>query len=299
MRITSKSPSMGPPIVSNHPDFFGEIVVLQKILSWVLNWSLRMLPYRVRLWNRALLASFRVTPALVMFQFSIATETGWAVEPVILSSVINASPKARLTLPPTALASSRSEPIDLSGQWSWKGAWRAGDALPEESNTGWFSIQIPSEYEQKGMKVDQKAALYRTCVVPETWRGNRVKMRFDAVNNAMTLRINGVEVGKHDGFLLPFEFDVTDHLRFGSTNQILVELVELGVGGRGLYRLRDDDALGVGRVQAERETAARVKKFESQDSDEALQVRACRLQTGCRPNAAEAGCALAEAAASQ
>jgi hypothetical protein len=162
-----------------------------------------------------------------MFQFSIATETGWAVEPVILSSVINASPKARLTLPPTALASSRSEPIDLSGQWSWKGAWRAGDALPEESNTGWFSIQIPSEYEQKGMKVDQKAALYRTCVVPEAWRGNRVKMRFDAVNNAMTLRINGVEVGKHDGFLLPFEFDVTDHLRFGSTNQILVELVEL------------------------------------------------------------------------
>ena len=238
MRIRSKFLSMGPPIVSNHPDLFGEIVVLQRILLWVWNWLLRMLPYRVRLWNRALLPSFRVTSALVMFQFSIATETGWAVEPVILSSVINASPKARLTLPPTALASSRSEPIDLSGQWSWKGAWRAGDALPDESTIGWFPIQIPSEYEQKGMKVDQKAALYRTCVVPETWRGNRVKMRFDAVNNAMTLRINGVEVGKHDGFLLPFEFDVTDHLRYGSTNQILVELVELGVRARMSARLR-------------------------------------------------------------
>ena len=233
MRVRSQSPSMKTPVVASHPDVLGETVVLQRILSWVRIWLLQIPLFRVRLW-----ASFWVLSATVVLQFSSAIETGWAGELVILSSVINASPKARLTLPPTALGSAQSELINLSGQWSWKGAWRNGDALPEESNTGWFSIQIPSEYEQKGMKVDQRAALYRTCVVPETWRGNRVKMRFDAVNNAMTLRINGVEVGKHDGFLLPFEFDVTDHLRYGSTNQILVELVELGVRARMSARLR-------------------------------------------------------------
>lgn len=37
---------------------------------------------------------------------------------------------------------------------------------------------------------------------------------------------------------LPFEFDVSDHLRFGSTNQILIELAENGVRARMAARLR-------------------------------------------------------------
>ena len=238
MRVKSKSQPMMLPVVGSPPDVFGEMVVLQRILSCLWNWLHQKHSVCVRLWDKALLTSFRVTSSLLMLLFSVATGTGLAGETEMLSKAINASPKARLTLTPTALGSKRSDPIDLSGQWSWKSAWRDGDALPEESKIGWFSIQVPSEYEQKGMKVEQRAAIYRTCMVPELWRGNRVKMRFDAVNNAMTLRINGVEVGKHDGFLLPFEFDVTDHVLFGSTNQVLIELAENGVRSRMAARLR-------------------------------------------------------------
>lgn len=238
MRAKSLSLPIRMPIVGTPPNLMGKLGVLVETLASVWNWLLHSLPFPVHVCNRALLQSLRCASVLLLLHVCFVVRPIWAGEKVILSSVINASPKARLTLPPTALGSTRSDPVDLSGKWLWKSAWRDGDALPEESNIGWFSIQVPSEYEQKGMKVDQRAAVYRTCVVPETWRGNRVKMRFDAVNNVMTLRINGVEVGKHDGFLLPFEFDVTDHVQFGSTNHILIELAENGVRARMAARLR-------------------------------------------------------------
>ncbi|MDW8104358.1 MAG: glycoside hydrolase family 2 TIM barrel-domain containing protein [Armatimonadota bacterium] len=61
--------------------------------------------------------------------------------------------------------------------------------------------------------------------VPEEWQGKHVRLRFDGVDDACEVYLNERLLGKHEGMFLPFEFDVTEHLRFGEANSLTV-LVE-------------------------------------------------------------------------
>jgi len=56
--------------------------------------------------------------------------------------------------------------------------------------------------------------------VPPDWRGQRVKLRCDAVYSDTKIWINGQEVGAHLGGFTPFEFDVTPFLKRGEVNTI-------------------------------------------------------------------------------
>jgi len=62
----------------------------------------------------------------------------------------------------------------------------------------------------------------RTVTVPAARRGNRIVLRFEAVNFEATVFWNGAQVAKHSGGLLPFEVDVTDQVVWGDTNTVHV-----------------------------------------------------------------------------
>ena len=55
----------------------------------------------------------------------------------------------------------------------------------------------------------------RTFTLPDSWRGRRVLLHFEAVKSAFTLWVNGREVGYNEGGFEPAEFDVTPYLRPG------------------------------------------------------------------------------------
>ncbi len=63
----------------------------------------------------------------------------------------------------------------------------------------------------------------RTFTIPETWRGKRIWLRFQAVDYRAWVWVNGRYAGFHEGGSAPFGFDVTEHLKPG-TNIVTVRV---------------------------------------------------------------------------
>lgn len=62
----------------------------------------------------------------------------------------------------------------------------------------------------------------RTAVVPESWRGKQVWLRFEAVDWEARVWVNGKEVARHEGGYSPFALDVTKLAEPGATITIVV-----------------------------------------------------------------------------
>ena len=69
----------------------------------------------------------------------------------------------------------------------------------------------------------------RAFEVPAEWAGRRVTLRFDGVDSAFSVWVNGRAVGFSKGSRLPAEFDVTAHVRPG-TNVLAVRVVQWSDG---------------------------------------------------------------------
>ena len=99
--------------------------------------------------------------------------------------------------------------LSLNGTWKFTGG-KARDK----------NIQVPGEWEMQGFKVDSAAtAKYsRDFDIPQDWKGKRVKLRFDAVSAHCMIRINGKQVGEHEGSFVPFELDITNAINTGNNH---------------------------------------------------------------------------------
>lgn len=107
---------------------------------------------------------------------------------------------------------------DLSGFWDFRfdpedrgidAGWAAGfdDARPIAVPASWND-----QFEER--RDDLGPAWYQTHFdLPWGWREKRVHLRFGSVNYLADVWLNGAPLGRHEGGHLPFEFDVTSHLR--------------------------------------------------------------------------------------
>lgn len=64
--------------------------------------------------------------------------------------------------------------------------------------------------------------LRKKVMVPQSWKGKRVQLHFEAVAGDAEIILNGKPVGKHFGIFLPFDIDVTDAVVSGKENELLV-----------------------------------------------------------------------------
>lgn len=70
---------------------------------------------------------------------------------------------------------------------------------------------------------DVKMAWMRKTVnVPQAWSGEAVKLHFEAVAGFAEVYVNGKKVGENFDLFLPFDIDITDEVRLGTDNEILV-----------------------------------------------------------------------------
>lgn len=117
---------------------------------------------------------------------------------------------------------------DLGGLWDFQidprsegeaAGWMHGlpDALPMAVPGSWNELR--GEYRDY---LDD-AWYIRTFQVPSTWHSQRIVLRFESVNYAATVWLNGVVLGSHAGGHLPFEFDITDKVRPDS-NRLTVKV---------------------------------------------------------------------------
>ena len=96
-------------------------------------------------------------------------------------------------------------------------------------------IPVPSQWEQHGFgdydygsvpgkdKHDEDGLYQRTFTVPETWRGQRVRIVFDGSMTDTSVTVNGQSAGPtHQGAFYRFHYDITDKIKFGSGNQLEV-----------------------------------------------------------------------------
>jgi len=132
----------------------------------------------------------------------------------------------RLSPKPHWVSSVEEPVINLNG------TWRFNPAPPPESYKhdlnlkDWALIQVPGEWAMQGFKVEEdNAAAYRRQIdIPNDWKDQQVKIRFDAVYSDARIWFNGQKVGSHMGTFTPFEVDVTEAVMPGGTNTLALEV---------------------------------------------------------------------------
>ncbi len=76
------------------------------------------------------------------------------------------------------------------------------------------------------MKHSDRLWYRRTFAIPEKWAGQRVLLHFGAVDWEATVWVNGKELGTHKGGYDGFSFDVTDALKAGAENELIVRVFD-------------------------------------------------------------------------
>ena len=80
-----------------------------------------------------------------------------------------------------------------------------------------------------------KAWYRRIARVPADWTGKRIWLHIGGASNYADVFVNHRSVGAVEGFLTPYEFDVTEHIRPGAENVIVCRVDSGGPAPIGLF----------------------------------------------------------------
>jgi len=125
--------------------------------------------------------------------------------------------------------------------------------LPQPTADGWDStpIKIPSPWNvnayntggggdfrsypsyPKSWDEAQMGWLKKDVTIPAAWKGKRLLLNFGAIAGNAVILVNGQKVGENFDIFLPAEYDITDQVKFGASNEILV-----GVRKASLFNVR-------------------------------------------------------------
>ncbi|KAJ0424981.1 glycoside hydrolase superfamily [Aspergillus carlsbadensis] len=116
---------------------------------------------------------------------------------------------------------------NLNGIWQYRNAGNAGalEAPPfgQELDT---EVMIPSCLESGLSGLQGQNTIFSwlstNFTVPDDWEGQRVLLKFGAVDYEATIFINGQNVGFNRGGYFEFTVDATDAVNFGADNELLV-----------------------------------------------------------------------------
>lgn len=106
----------------------------------------------------------------------------------------------------------REQWMNLNGTWDFL----FGDEREED---GWRSIEVPFAYQAplSGIGTNRMCddmTYRRNVIIPEEWKGRRVRLHFGAVDYRCRVYVNDSFVGKHTGGNIGFSFDITDCLNW-------------------------------------------------------------------------------------
>ncbi|AEH50262.1 glycoside hydrolase family 2 TIM barrel-domain containing protein [Pseudothermotoga thermarum] len=142
----------------------------------------------------------------------------------------------------------------LNGAWKFKllnTPYDTPEDFPKEDfdDSNWDQIKVPGCWQMQGfgkphytsflyviplnppkVPAENPTGLYRRkFFIPEDWKDKNIWLRFEGVDSAFDVWINGQIVGYSTGSRLPAEFDITDFVRFGE-NTIAVRVFQWSAG---------------------------------------------------------------------
>lgn len=144
---------------------------------------------------------------------------------------------------------SRAESRTLSGTWKFRcdeSPLKAPDWSSVDPNS-WNDIQVPGMWQLQGYgqplysnvrypfpadppnvpRLNETGSYWRRFSVPEEWRGQQIRLRFEGVDSAFHVWVNGTEVGYSQGSRNASEFDITQYLMAGGGDTISVRVYRL------------------------------------------------------------------------
>ncbi|MGW3407682.1 PA14 domain-containing protein [Streptomyces sp. NPDC000888] len=115
---------------------------------------------------------------------------------------------------------------NLNGRWQFAAATE-GEQPPVGKNLGErILVPYPVESQLSGVQRHEDRMWYRrTFTVPADWKvgsGKRLQLNFGAVDWRSEVYVNGVKVAEHQGGYDKFSADITDALKPGRTQELIV-----------------------------------------------------------------------------
>lgn len=119
--------------------------------------------------------------------------------------------------------------LDISGIWDFQ-------IDPDEigAENGWFHgipdarpMAVPGSWNEQYEDIFSYFGLawyIKKTFVPGNWKGERIFIRVGSACYFGTVYVNGQEIGSHEGGHLPFEFDITDHVKWDTENVIAISV---------------------------------------------------------------------------
>lgn len=119
--------------------------------------------------------------------------------------------------------------LDISGMWKFK-----VDSTEIGEKEAWYnglketrSIAVPGSWNSQFDDIRDYlgVAWYeQETYVPSKWEGDKIFLRVGSANYAAKVWVNGNPVGKHYGGHLPFAFEISDLVNWGSANRITIQV---------------------------------------------------------------------------
>src|ERR1035437_8482807 len=170
------------------------------------------------------LASVRAGEPGVWHPMKAPLMTRWAAE-VSPTNVWPEYPRPQLV---------RLDWMNLNGLWDYAITPDSTNRLPPFA--GKILIPFPVESALSGVMTNfnehSKLWYHRSFSVPESWRGQRARLHFGAVDWHCQAWVNGRGIGQHQGGYDAFTFDITDALRWQGAEVISVCVTDPTEGGQ-------------------------------------------------------------------
>ena len=120
----------------------------------------------------------------------------------------------------------RKDWLNLNGPWAY--AVRDKGQSKPASFDGEILVPYPIESALSGVAgavtPEQRLWYRRTFEIPAKWKNKRVLLHFGAVDWDATVWVNGQELGSHRGGYDAFSFDITDALKPGGPQEIVLSV---------------------------------------------------------------------------
>jgi hypothetical protein len=165
----------------------------------------------IPVWSGASQIKGNITGQPVKAKFGL-TQWGKALDP---QNVLPEYPRPQLVRP---------DWLNLNGSWDYAFAPRMA---PQPAQFGGkILVPFPIESALSGVQLrfggEDRIWYHRTVEIPAKWSGQRIWLRFGAVDWETEVFVNGKSLGKHQGGYDPFSFDITDALTPNGAQDLVV-----------------------------------------------------------------------------
>jgi beta-galactosidase len=144
-----------------------------------------------------------------------------------------------LVLSLSALASDRLT-LNFNPDWKFLKADPAGAATPTFDDHGWTTVSTPHTYNDTDTFDNWSLAGHRgeqdqwsgrtwyrkTFALPDSFKGKKVFIEFEAVRQVAEVYLNGHLLGVSKTGFIPFGFDLSPYLRFGTEQNVLAVMCD-------------------------------------------------------------------------